>query len=455
MTTEFTSHFRFGIPDFDVSPWHAILEQTLRDVDDAIYQALLAQSIALWANSHVYVIGDLIVSPETGKIYTCAVAHTSPVAPTTFTTFLNANPTFWNTTVSIPTQRGAWQTNTSYTIGDFVIDSSRYAVCIVSHVSGTFDTDLAAGKWSILIDLTSIGVGINGAAETDVASAATCDIGTSAPTRLRITGATGITSFGTVANTFKIVRYASTPTVTHDGTALILLGAANRTMRAGDIQFLSSDNTGNWRELFFSRADGNPATATEKGVIEIATSAETTALNDTVRAVVPDTLCDALAWLIAAGTAVLFYQSSAPTHWTKVTTTNDCALRLVSGSGGVSGGTVGFATLFARTTTDGYTLTGTDIPASGIVGTSGDDSPDHHHQSNDAGNKGRGGGVTAPNDVWNGGNTGQDSGGASSRHGHGPGTFVVNGGGGAHSHALDMRVKFADCIVAAKDTYPT
>src|SRR5882724_2777756 len=42
----------------------------------------------------------------------------------------------------------------------------------------------------------------------------------------------------------------------------------------------------------------------------------------------------------ADSTKALFYQAAAPTGWTKVTTQNDKVLRVVSGSGGGSGGTL-------------------------------------------------------------------------------------------------------------------
>jgi hypothetical protein len=40
------------------------------------------------------------------------------------------------------------------------------------------------------------------------------------------------------------------------------------------------------------------------------------------------------------GTALVFYQAAAPTGWTKQTVQNDKYLRVVSGTGGGSGGTV-------------------------------------------------------------------------------------------------------------------
>lgn len=41
----------------------------------------------------------------------------------------------------------AWTTSHSYTKGDFVTQTSVQYYCLISHTSGTFATDLAAGKW--------------------------------------------------------------------------------------------------------------------------------------------------------------------------------------------------------------------------------------------------------------------------------------------------------------------
>jgi hypothetical protein len=60
--------------------------------------------------------------------------------------------------------------------------------------------------------------------------------------------------------------------------------------------------------------------------------------------------------LIQAGTVMLFYQGAAPVGWTKLTTQNDKALRVVSGSGGVAGGTNPFSTVMAQAATGNHTL---------------------------------------------------------------------------------------------------
>jgi len=46
-----------------------------------------------------------------------------------------------------PASPPAWVTATLYTAGDFVLESSKIYLCLVSHTSGTFSTDLAALKW--------------------------------------------------------------------------------------------------------------------------------------------------------------------------------------------------------------------------------------------------------------------------------------------------------------------
>jgi len=55
---------------------------------------------------------------------------------------------------------------------------------------------------------------------------------------------------------------------------------------------------------------------------------------------------------VPSGTAMLFQQTSAPTGWTKSTTHNDKALRVVSGTAS-SGGTTAFSTAFATPSVSG------------------------------------------------------------------------------------------------------
>ena len=48
-------------------------------------------------------------------------------------------------------------------------------------------------------------------------------------------------------------------------------------------------------------------------------------------------------------TAMFFYQASAPTHWVKSTSHNDKMMRVVSGTGAGTGGSISFTTFTGRT----------------------------------------------------------------------------------------------------------
>jgi hypothetical protein len=68
-----------------------------------------------------------------------------------------------------------------------------------------------------------------------------------------------------------------------------------------------------------------------------------------------------------AGTAMLFIQTSAPTGWTKSTTHDNKALRIVSGTAG-SGGSVAFTTAFASQAVSGSVAATGSTTATGTVG---------------------------------------------------------------------------------------
>jgi X-X-X-Leu-X-X-Gly heptad repeat protein len=177
----------------------------------------------------------------------------------------------------------------------------------------------------------------------------------------------------------------------------------------------------------------------------------------------------------ASGTAILFQQTAAPTGWTKSTTHNDKALRVVSGTVG-SGGTAAFSTAFASKTPAGSVSVATSIGtlAVGIgtltagIGTLTDGAvtlstaqiPSHTHTITQA--------------------TGlAGSGGAYDRTPIGSITSGATGGGGSHSHgisgspslsgtptltgapsitsatftgtAIDLAVQYVDVIIATKN----
>jgi hypothetical protein len=93
---------------------------------------------------------------------------------------------------------------------------------------------------------------------SDIASAGTTDIGAATGQYVRITGTNAITSFGTVnAGTMRWVEFTGALTLTHNATSLKLPGSANITTAAGDVGAFVSLGAGNWKCLYFSRADGS------------------------------------------------------------------------------------------------------------------------------------------------------------------------------------------------------
>ena len=144
-----------------------------------------------------------------------------------------------------------------------------------------------------------------------------------------------------------------------------------------------------------------------------------------------------------SGTAMLFVQSTAPIGWTKVTTYNDYALRIVSGTAG-SGGSVAFSAAFSNGNVGSTTLSTSQIPnhyhsvlSSGFAGTLGIqvtqggadgswygylDTSEGTHYSDPTGN-------------------GQSS------------TFANNdnNGGGSHTHSLNIAVNYVDAIICTKN----
>jgi hypothetical protein len=90
-----------------------------------------------------------------------------------------------------------------------------------------------------------------------VASAGTVDLGAQTGNFLIISGTTTITAFGTVsAGIWKVVRFSGALVLTHNGTSLILPGAANITTVAGDVACFLSEGSGNWRCMWFEPVDG-------------------------------------------------------------------------------------------------------------------------------------------------------------------------------------------------------
>ena len=157
-----------------------------------------------------------------------------------------------------------------------------------------------------------------------------------------------------------------------------------------------------------------------------------------------------------AGTLMLFQQTSAPTGWTKQTTHNDKALRVVSGTAS-SGGSTAFTSVFTSRTPSGSISSVTSTGTVGSTTLAESQIPSHKHNQSHfstgtatAAAATSGAGIASARNATpiNNGILTQATGGGGS-HNH---SLTMN----AHSHtftgtALDFSVQYVDLIIAQKD----
>lgn len=145
--------------------------------------------------------------------------------------------------------------------------------------------------------------------------------------------------------------------------------------------------------------------------------------------------------IVPQNSVSVFFQSSAPTGWTKSISHNDKTLRVVNGSGGGSGGSSSFTSVFPNSLRP---ISVASVPMSGTVGNhtlSTPQLPSHSHPNGGFVGLSPGGG---------------DVGSAAGWTRSSPSTGA-EGGGGAHSHpwsgsasfssSIDLRVQYIDVIV--------
>lgn len=100
---------------------------------------------------------------------------------------------------------------------------------------------------------------LNEAKGSNIASAATTDIGAATGNFVHITGTTTITALGTVqAGTRRVVTFDGVLTLTYNATSLILPGSANIITEADDCAIFESEGSGNWRCVSYQRKSGGP-----------------------------------------------------------------------------------------------------------------------------------------------------------------------------------------------------
>lgn len=131
---------------------------------------------------------------------------------------------------------------------------------------------------------------VNAGQWTDAASATTLDLGALSTSKVRITGTTTISSFGTATSGIaRWLRFAAATPLVYNAASMILPGGANITTAANDTALAISLGSGNWEVHQYQRA-AQPPSGT---VIQVAQQLYTT---------------------YATGTTVLPYDNTTPTN---------------------------------------------------------------------------------------------------------------------------------------------
>lgn len=443
----YTSNYSFNLINFDFPRWHTYEWANWRILDATLRSLGAVANQGIWDNSTSYVAGDRIVDPDNGQIYVCLIDHTSS-ASGTFADDRTLHPTYWQDSSTLPSSTGEWATATQYNVNDIVVHGTyAWYYCIVSHTSGTFATDLAADKWVEILDITEF-------------------------------------------RNFYYGPSATAPTTRYDGSALV----------AGDMYYNSVSNAmlvwsgSSWAA--FNNVDGDASTTAftptgsiassnvQDAIAELdgdlvalaavvagkAAASHTHAISDVTGL---QAALDGKLAAFATGTKMLFVQTAAPTGWTKVTTDDNAALRIVSGTAG-SGGSMDFTTAFTSRTPTGTVSTpaGTVTNVAGSVTLSGvtignttlstTQIPAHAHDLTglypySPGSPGVsvGSGTDGSNTPYSSANTG---GGGSHTHSF-SGSGSMSGGTGTFTGsaatftgtAMNFAVKYVDAIVASKD----
>lgn len=111
---------------------------------------------------------------------------------------------------------------------------------------------------------------LDGGQASNLASAATVNIGAANGNYVHITGVVAITAFDSVmAGIEREVVFDGVLTLTHNATSLILPTGQNIQTAAGDMATFRSEGSGNWRCTRYVRADGSLLNSTQtKGLMQ-------------------------------------------------------------------------------------------------------------------------------------------------------------------------------------------
>jgi len=339
-----------------------------------------------------------------------------------------------------------------------------------------------------LDSLLATGTSVKGG---DIASASPLVIDTDG-SYFDVTGTTGFSAMTVAANKQFALQFDGALVMTHHATNLDLPGAANITTVAGDVAIFQSTGSNTVQCISYTRADGTAVVQANDsidsqhyvdGSIDLAHMSSESVDEDNLYISNAGTNGyflqkqsgnnGGMTWAevpegedyIPNGTVMVFFQASAPTGWTKLTSQNDKTLRVVSGSGGGTGGDWAMSSGETTSSDGAHTHTsaahthGAGSYAAGSHTLSTGEMPSHNHGGVITGTSS---GQIATYGNWVGtgvlssssGSTGSTGGGGGHSHSL-SGTSAsttpgATGSAGAHTHTIQAP-QYIDVIICSKD----
>ena len=158
MTTAYTTNFQLAMPDFRTGPWHDLVNNDFKKIDQLILGSMSVVRALDWTNATAYAPGQSAFEPGNVTTWMCSVSHTSAVSGT-FAADRAAHPTYWAQMISGFVPRGEWKNNTYYAVYDLAYQSTTgvFALCKTAHYSnptGNIVNDKA--YWQFIVDFSSM-----------------------------------------------------------------------------------------------------------------------------------------------------------------------------------------------------------------------------------------------------------------------------------------------------------
>ncbi len=169
--------------------------------------------------------------------------------------------------------RGIWQTGIAYNFGDVVqdgvngTDTLNYYMCAIANTSGTWSTDLAAGDWSLAIDVVTIEQYAIDAASNAAAAAASAGAASSSASSASASASTAMTEASTATTQAGIATTQAAAAATSASNAATSASSA------------STSATSSSTNATASAASATSAAASATSAASSATTATTQASN--------------------------------------------------------------------------------------------------------------------------------------------------------------------------------